>query len=40
MFTGLLAGDASPLRFAFIVTIAVALEEVVRWWLYTIHRYA
>jgi Aph-1 protein len=40
MFAGLLAGDASPFRFALIVTLAVILEEAVRWWLYTIHRYA
>lgn len=40
LFAGLLTGDASPQRFAFIVTLAVILEEAVRWWLYTIHRCA
>jgi hypothetical protein len=39
MAAGLLLDDASPWRLAVVVTLAVAIEEAVRWWLYTLHRY-
>ena len=39
MAAGLLLDDAGPWRFAVVVTLAVAIEEAVRWWLYTIDRY-
>ncbi len=35
---GVVTADAGPWRFAIIVSLAVALEESVRWWLYSLHR--